>query len=368
MMSTMYLLGKLSYNSIKGRKIFYISLSIIIFAFFSGVRYDVGVDYLSYLADFKKIVLYNDNVYAFNSYFERFEKGYLLVSAFFLNLGLKFPFVFGVYAFIQITCIYYVYKKDDFIYPYIGFCLIAVGEYFMWMNAIRQIVAFSFFVVAIKFALERKIIYYLLFGVLAWLMHKSAIVLIIFYPIIHLYDHKLPNIKFQILIFILSYLLSQLHIFSYLSGAVEWALSFMGDFGERYAKEDLLLSADKDLRFGLRALIMLILNFIVIIKSHVLAALFKSKLFYITYNFFFWGIIFQQLFIDNHHFTRFTIYFSSFNFLIYSYLLAFTFRKGSAGKERVLGMGILLLSIVYLITALYGDDGTASLLYKFYEF
>lgn len=367
MMSSMYILGELSCYSKSGKKLFFVSLSVIIFSFFSGIRYDVGVDYISYLTDFKRILLYSDNEYAFNSYFDRFEKGYLMISSLFLRIGFGYPFLFGLYAFIQISCIYCVYKKDCFIYPFIGFCLIAVGGYFMWMNAIRQIVAFSFFVMAIKFAIERKIFCYLLFGVLAWSMHKSAIVLILFYPIIHLCDHKLPTVRFQILIFLLSYLLSQFHIFSYLSGFVEWALSFMGDFGERYAKEDLLVNANKDLRFGLRALILLILNFIVIINSHKLAVNINSKLFYITYNFFFWGIIFQQLFINNHHFTRFTTYFSSFDFLVYSYLLAYSFKNGATDKERALGIGIIFLSLVYLVTALYGDGGTASLLYKFYE-
>lgn len=180
---TLYSSNQISYSIVKGNsKIFKINRFLLLasFSLIVGLRWDVGVDYLSYY------YLYN-GMYVYDSSIERIE----LIPRMLMSLGSFFdlPFYswFITMAFIQI---YFVYKAVLKINPsYLQISVFVFLVFFLAhdMNIVRQgcaysivLYAFTFFLDDSKYRVHKSIIYI----IVAFLFHKSAIVIL---PVILLF-------------------------------------------------------------------------------------------------------------------------------------------------------------------------------------
>lgn len=362
MIFSMFICGKIIQLHPRYRGIC-ICISILVFTILSGLRYDVGVDYLTYKEIFESFTLEHYNISIALSENARYEFGFITLVRLCSILGMSPQMIFALFAFIQISCIYYVFKEDSHILPYIGLTLIAGGEYFMWMNAIRQITSVALFLVASKLLFQKKNLGALIVSAFACLMHKSAI---LFVPILffsRFFRSKIPSTKLQLVCFCVSILISNLQIWTYFSNVIMSILSFMGDFGDRYSS-DSILEVNSNLDFGLRMAITLMMNFICIIYSKSVSKTNNSTFNY-CYNVFFIGMILSQIFSDNHYLTRFALYFSSLTFIVYSYILAYLHCSKKV-IPQVVKVCMLIFLFLYLFRTLQADNGTASILYKFY--
>ena len=91
-----------------------ILFSLFIFAFFSGVRWNVGVDHLSYLANY-------ENIKAGGELRSRgIEIGFDLISKLFASWNVHFTIYFAFWAFWQLFFVYYAFKNERYLLPYIG--------------------------------------------------------------------------------------------------------------------------------------------------------------------------------------------------------------------------------------------------------
>ena len=107
---------------------------------FSGVRWNVGVDHLSYLANY-------ENIKAGGEFRSRgIEIGFNLISKLFASWNVHFTIYFAFWAFCQLFFIYYAFKNERYLLPYIGIVLILGPHYLNWMNGIRQTLAACIFV------------------------------------------------------------------------------------------------------------------------------------------------------------------------------------------------------------------------------
>src|SRR5690554_4002067 len=109
---------------------FEIIFPLILFAIIFGMRYDVGVDHLSYL----------------EKYLERFHAGkndllFNLLSELGWRLNLHYVVYFSIIAFIQVFFFFYAFKNERYLYPFLVFFLFTNGEWLNWMNVIRQALA-----------------------------------------------------------------------------------------------------------------------------------------------------------------------------------------------------------------------------------
>lgn len=361
MIFSMFLCGKAASLYPKYRIVF-IMFSILIFTVFAGLRYDVGVDYMTYRSIFQSFCTEFSNKSLLLMDHSRYEIGFLGIVLLCANLGLGPDAIFAVFALIQIGCVYYVFKDDRNILPYIGLTLIAGGSFFFWMNAVRQITAFTLFLPASVLLYRKKYLPAFLFALSACLMHKSAVMFCPFLILLPIFQKGIPTVKLQVVLFLASILLSNLQIWNYFSDTIASILAFMGDFGERYSSEN-IFDVNSDLDFGLRAAIIILLDFMSIVFSRKISKV-NHPVFNYFYNIFFIGVVAAHLFSDNHYLTRFTMYFSSMSFIVYSYLLSYLSRY-SNGYHRIIKAVLVLLLMLYLLRTIQADDGTASILYQF---
>lgn len=162
---------------------------LLLFAVVFGMRYDVGVDHLSYL----------------EKYLERFHSGkndllFNLLSELGWRLNLHYAVYFSLIAFIQVFFFFYAFKNERYLYPFLVFFIFTNGEWGFWMNGIRQALAMCIWIFSLKYIEEKKIWKYLLWGILAVLFHKSAIILLIFYPILRNGKDYFKSISLQLLL------------------------------------------------------------------------------------------------------------------------------------------------------------------------
>ncbi len=145
----------------------------------SGLRYNTGTDYESYAFLYDEIAIVDDPSSL------DLESGYVLIVEFlnYLNLGAWSFFL--VAALLTYGLFVYSYKNYTPIL-YLGvFFFITYGFYFYSFNGIRQAVAMSALAVAIQFAVQRKIIPFLLVILAGGLVHKSLFLFFPFYFFIH---------------------------------------------------------------------------------------------------------------------------------------------------------------------------------------
>lgn len=182
-------------NKVKGNGkniiifLIFLSLSII-----SGIRYNVGADYLSYQTFFNYIGEFSNSDY---------EIGYYL-----LNYILKFLFNNSVSVFLVTSMIinYFICKmikdNDNHILSY--FIYICGTLFFFGLNGIRQTIAMSLFYYSLKFIKTKDFKKYLICNLIGILFHISSI---IFIPLYFVLDKPIKNKK-KIIILIIAFLLS----------------------------------------------------------------------------------------------------------------------------------------------------------------
>lgn len=171
-------------------------IPIVCFTFVFGCRWMVGVDYEEYLLQY---------TIAEEDHFEPLFQ--VLVSGL-SGMGIHYSVFFSVIAFIEIFCIYYAFRNYKFLYPYLAFTLI-IGFWFLSLsNILRQQLAACIFLLSIPSILERKPLKFYAYVILAFLFHKSAILLVVVYPILRWKEDWFKNVYWQLFLFAVALFLS----------------------------------------------------------------------------------------------------------------------------------------------------------------
>jgi hypothetical protein len=153
-----------------------ILLSIILFCFIAGARYNVGVDHLSYLSEYLRL----QN--GFSASREDIEPGFAFIRSLFAKSGAHYFFFFAFWAFLQIFFIYYALKDRKYLLPYVALSIMLMYSFFLsWMNGIRQCVVECGFVFLTKYIIDRKPVKYFIGVGLLYLIHHTALILIPLY-------------------------------------------------------------------------------------------------------------------------------------------------------------------------------------------
>jgi hypothetical protein len=163
-------------------KFFIFWMFTLFLIFFDGLRWEMGVDWKNYFKLFN-----NAHEYSFSG----FEPGYRLYTKIFRNVTSSYPvYLFVTTAFIYITIFYTVFKITNLSFLSL-FYLTAIIPW--WSGSIRQMIAVSFFTLALKAIFERKKIKFIVFVLTAVMFHTSAI---FFLPIYWLYGQSLITLSF----------------------------------------------------------------------------------------------------------------------------------------------------------------------------
>lgn len=331
---------------------FRVVVGVLFFSFIAGVRWDVGIDYFSYLYDYERICqglsAYNTNI----------EEGYLKIQEFLAYLNVP---SWGYFAFIALLQLGFIVlcllKFEKLILPYFGVLLICGGDFFLWMNAMRQslVIAAFFFLLMLSLTKKRFIIYILGVVVLSTI-HTTALLLL---PLGLLLFCNLENFyvsrKIQYILFIGAIVLSVLPVWEYLLNYVDFLATLIGY--DRYSSEVLERAGDRTVNFGARRIILFIIDVILIFYSNRLRKAFPSKFFGLVYVMYIIFFITQPLFINNLTFSRVVAYFYISRIIIASYLLCFLFQCKRNKNNFFIGLILMSLFASHLFVQIYADKG-----------
>lgn len=360
-----------SYVSLSGQLIqksfwrFETLFPLLLFGVIFGMRYNVGVDYLGYLES-----------YLCKEYISKGELLFDLLSEIGWKLNLHFTVYFGILALIQVFFFFYAFKDERYLYPFLVFILFTNGDWQFWMNGIRQALAMCIWIFSIKYIEENKFWKYSLWCLIAMLFHRSAAIVIIFYPILRNGKDYFKSIRLQLILFAGAFVFKE--IFSELIMRIEPIITFYSNiiggefYNSSYDVEGLINSFIEPQGTGLAYLFGIILNVGIILYSKKLKLFYNNKRFNIIYFFFFIGLVTLYMFpVGFITITRPFRYFYIFQTIMYAYFLYFLYktklkdtRQGMPHALMYYGLIIIFLGIFYLsqITANENDH----LWYQFY--
>lgn len=175
-------------------KNFLIWILICIFVFFIGVRVNFGNDHATYL-----------HMYYFqDASLLRCEKLYVCLNQFLRSLNAPYQLLFAIIAFIEIFTLLFVFEKAN-VNIFFGYILFYLLYLYAYLNILRQAIAMSFVLLGIIYYSKRKYIHWIIFTLIAFGFHISAVGSLILIPIISIVGKiKFHNLFYYILIFLSS--------------------------------------------------------------------------------------------------------------------------------------------------------------------
>lgn len=315
---------------------------IAAFTFIFGCRYGVGVDYFHYLYD-----------YQIGSERE-LELMFRTISNFLSSHHMHFATYFSIWAFLQITLLLYAFRNYRFIVPYLLLYLI-IGNYFMsMMNIIRQQIAALIFLCSIQFIDERKPLKYYLCVALAFLFHRSAVLMVVMYPILRFKDDWFRKISVQLILLAIAVFFS--FRFDLVTRFIEtpfvWISSTLGF--ERYQMSLLGNETLDDMnRFGANTgfgiFVSLFKCLPIILLSKQLKEYYLSSFFNMLYSMWFVRVLANFAFGSSITLNRPFIFFTDISIAMVAFFTYYCFKSKNTGKI-LLGIAMIL---VYLVMFLF---------------
>jgi len=347
----------LNKNKVPSFWVWHVFLAFLVFAFVSGVRWNVGVDHKAYLKNYLTIQRGGESI------FDK-EYGFEFVTNLFAENGIHFSFYFGFLAALQLFFIYRTFKNERFLYPFIGIVVIFGPEYLSWMNGTRQMLVATVFVWSIQFIYKRQLLKYAIIIGLASLFHKSAIMLLIFYfiPQKDYFKNRIITISLVGLTLVLGEMSFWIDTLKNASGL----LVYVGY--DHYSENiDFFVDEVQVRNFGPRRLTILLISIFTIWYSSKLKIRFNNFYFLTYFNLAIGGILLHNLLGNMHHvFVRPLTYLIIFSIATTAYLLVYL--KENFYKHSLSFIFVLILSLSYLPLSLVADSGKGKKDYSNYKF
>lgn len=335
---------------------------VFVFALIAGMRYDVGVDHLSYLSDYLDAL--NGN---FQARDRGYEEAYMFITIMFGKLGIHPTLYFGFLAALQIGMVLLAFRSERFMVPWMLMFIVLGGPFFTWMNGIRQMTAAAIIVFSAQFIQEKKLIPFIISIAVAYLWHHSAIILLPLF-LLGFDKSKWTSTKLNFIIFGACFIVGMTPTWvSHLSDLGNM-LSYLGY--DMYAERIESLTDGSEFRsfdFGPRMICMLSTYIIVIMVYPRVREYFNNDKVDFIYKLFMIAVCSYYLFVNTSmYFLRPVLYFTIFIAPAVGYTLAYL-----CGKRKILLIVLLVLSMSYTYLSCMSDASKpitqrGSYLYEFY--
>ena len=329
---------------IKNKKIILVYF-ILSYTLMTGLRYDVGIDYLNYQRLF---------------FIKRdFEIGYNFFRDIIYYFNGKFFYFTLLTSFFTILPIYYYFKINNFRINdlRIGIFLFLISDFnFSAMNLIRQSLAVSFCFLSADFYYKKKYINFIFLFLVALCFHKSVYFYLIFFLLIN-------NIRikrnFSLSLIICLFLLKNIISFT---DIIVYFLNYVNILYPGYSFEELLRYAQytqnhsNKLNYGLLFLIIL---YTLIIKNS------SSYLKYFE-KFMFFSLIFRIFASQNFIFNRISFYFDLYIFLsIFKYHLKY--KKSNFSKRVIFCIAVFILFANFIKNGYFSSEISKNRYYSIFS-
>lgn len=341
-------------------------VSILFFAILCGVRYNVGVDNLSYIYAYETLV--NTGNWPVGRG-ESYEWGFTAVAKLCALGKLHYSFFMGFWAAVQIFFIYYALRHDRQLLPFVSVFIILSPTFLTWTNGLRQCVAGCAFIFLVEFIAERKLVSYLIGVIICSLVHKSALLLL---PLYWIFDKSIyfKDNNYNILLVIVCTFIGLNPTWLHLMNYAQDAISLIGYDGYASRLANIIEETDETIAWGPSRVGLYILD----LTSLFLYPIFQEKYqlgkrFDIYFSAFFLGSCLFNLFANTSHiFLRPVAYLRDFRIIIVPVCLYYLYKE-----RRHQWLFILMLCLAYFYTlyssmkAFAGGKGVnAAEVYKFF--
>lgn len=316
---------------------------ILVFCFFCGVRYNVGVDYIAYL---------NNYLHYQNVGINLLEKEFLFqfITKAMAGSGFHFSFYFAFLAFIQIYFVIKSFEKEKEILRYLPLLILLGTSFLYWTNAIRHMIAAAIFLYSLRYVKSKNLFKYLICIAFAFLFHKSSLLLVPFYYILRI--DIFASKSWTLIIILISFIVQMAGVIEPLIKQLSFILDFLG-YSYSYENFDLIMSKENDRNFGVRSVIIMAIPVVVILYNNQLKNYFSHTNYTYYYNLMVMGLIGSIIIIDLPiSFGRSLDFFVYFTVFCSSYLLLYFDRM----REYLTLSVYLLLTCSYLPLTLYALD------------
>lgn len=330
--------------TLKKNNFWRVELIILIFLFtiFFGIRYNVGRDYMNYLIPYLDGSYYNTKI----------EPLFLLITDICYGFDVHPTIYFSIFCFIQITFFIYAFKDDCYIYPLLILFLFLNGEWLSWMNIIRQSLAMCIWLYSITFIGEKKFWHYIIWGIIAFLFHRSALILFVCYPLLRNGKDYFKSIPLQLILFASVFIIRNVFevFILQLEPIIEQFQTILGGESElyrTYTMDNMLDELNNDVSgTGLAYMFRILVWVIIILYSRKLKSYYNSKKFNIIYFFFFFGLLTQYIFPEGViAFSRPFRYFYIFQTIMLAYFVYYLLKSNSFRFNKILADFLIIAFI-----------------------
>ena len=320
-------------------------ISVIVFTFVIGLRYYVGGDYAVYLSSFNNLDISSID----NS--EHYEPAYFFLMVGLKYLGISFPFLFIITAFLQIFFIFKWAANYKYLLTWIIYFYFTSLYLFDSMNIVRQAIAFSLILYSITYIYKSDFIRFCLVIFFAYLFHKSAIIFLPFYFFLK-YDW-IKRKYIQLVLLIIFYILSDFIVDIFFNKVVVLSNILNYEYSSVF-KGDEFYFENSEFSLGIGTYFMLAINCTIILYSDKLKDFFKEQHYIAYHNLFLIGA-FLSFAVEKSNsivFSRFLFYFSSIRLVLLGFLCYYLFSVSKDKNSKIIGVLILFFYLLWFISAI----------------
>lgn len=334
----------------KTKKTKYIYYSCLLYAVVFGLRYGVGADFFGYLKAYEYYKLYG-------YFFRQMEIGFLYLIQFVSSLQLDSSWFFGIVAFIQVALLHYALKDNKPIYPFLTISFFLGCTWLMFCNELRQTISLCILYVAINYIIQSKFWKFYILAAVACMFHSSAIILFLFYPLLHWKSDWTPKVRTQLIYLcialVVMYSNYAQNFIEQMNGIVEYV--GYGHYVKNLSSD--IYNSAKVGSIGVGFYITLFINITLICCSEKVKRWSKDQYFISIYNLFFIGCLFKYAFLNSLLVMRLSYYFIGFDFIVGAYTLYYLYQKRRNVFIYLLGLYCLTFcGVLYMMkenTSLY---------------
>lgn len=329
----MFILFKESYRQKKNSYTIY---ALLIYSVIFGLRYCVGVDYMSYVVMYEKVASGID--------VEK-EFGFVGLMKFFSALGLGIEWFFAFCAFFQLFFIFQLFKSQKDILPYLILTFMMSGEMVNYSNIIRNMFAFAIVVYSLKYIQNKSPLKHYFWLFVAFSIHKSCAIMVVLYPLYMLKSEYFKNRLMQYGLLVVSLVLMNLNYIQEFIAQTDSLMALLG-YNEKYILDDRM---DQKVSIGLGFIIELAIACTIVYYSPKAKEHYAKLPINIMYDLFVVGLVIKYSFIGSLFIQRMNTYFIGYTFILAAMEYA-CMRKTKIVKGRYILLGLycmLAFSILY---------------------
>lgn len=333
-------MASLGRKYVRSNKFGYIVAAVGIYSIIFGFRYGVGGDFFSYLGAFDEIVQGKQFPIAAS-----WEKGFyylMRILAFFKSSSLFFSCV----AFLQLFFIVLAIKDYKHVYPYLFLAFILTGTWLGFANITRQIISMGFWVLSLRYAIERKPVQHYALIVAAILFHNSAVLLLPFYPIILISSNWFKSVRIELVLLAITLSLISVDVLQDFIERFDYVIRTVGY--DHYIENRYDLVQSDDVHMGIGFYISIAINVVIILYSEFTKSFYKRDFFNLLYSLYFLGTLLHYLFINSLVFSRVIVYLYYLQFVIVGFMLYYLYASRKTIPFYVL-MSLMALTFVALM-------------------